>query len=358
MTLEVRQGEPSEKLLDLYSELSKAEYGNDAPDSDSRYLRWKVLANPQGPSYAVSVFRGESLIGRITIQRRTVWHEGESFQGGNVVDLLIAPDHRGIRSFLSLMSPLRTSPGFDFLYCTPNHRSLPLYRSLLRWPEPLQLDAFACIIDLRAVAQKRLGRIPGLVAFPLSAAWSGALELQRFTAHESSLEYDARIPSTAELKSLVSDVVPRSGTIGDRSPQFLRWRFSDAPHTRYELEFVYRAGTLAAYSVTRRMSYLGYEVLFLMDLLVAHSVDARDRLALRQRLVRRAHESEAELIVALVNASCRAETRALGLPFVKVPMSVMPREMPLSVLTLTDRLPQRLFDRQGFFMSAADFDVP
>src|SRR2546422_5728312 len=115
------------ELLRRYPDLSRKEYPEGVA-TDLDHLAWKNLDNPQGPSMAVHLYDDGEVVGRIVCQVRLFHSAGSALRGGYLVDLLIAPSHRGLANFAKLMSPLASPDFADFLYVTPNDRSMPLYR--------------------------------------------------------------------------------------------------------------------------------------------------------------------------------------------------------------------------------------
>src|SRR6266436_4238689 len=124
--MDLRYVEADESVVRQIAELSRKEYG-DVELSSLSYLRWKHLENPHGTSKFYLLYEGEQLIGKLGLLPRKFWRNGESINAAYLVDLLIDREHRGLKTFLLLMSSLTQNPDFDFLFLTPNSNSMLLY---------------------------------------------------------------------------------------------------------------------------------------------------------------------------------------------------------------------------------------
>lgn len=127
MASELRRERFTGELAQLYADLSGTEYADNATLSREYYL-WKFLDNPEGVCMTHNLYENGSLQGRIAYFLRKFYLGSRSFTAGYIVDLLIHPRARGIKTFMKLISGLRDVEGTDFLYVTPGTGSLPLSR--------------------------------------------------------------------------------------------------------------------------------------------------------------------------------------------------------------------------------------
>jgi GNAT superfamily N-acetyltransferase len=189
--------------------LLAASLGKSVDDRYRGFFRWKHLQNPFGRSFMwVGESDGRVLGFRSFLRWRFLGPGGEPVEAVRAVDTATHPDAQGKGIFRSLtmhgLGEMRPA-GIAFVFNTPNDQSRPGYLKM-GWR-----------IDGRVPVQVRPRSLPSLLrvvrARTAADPWS--------------------LPATVglELESLVDrlDVaaVPQAGQlVTDRSPDFVRWRYS------------------------------------------------------------------------------------------------------------------------------------
>jgi hypothetical protein len=328
--LDVRVEAVTESHVVPYVALSRAEYG-DAPNASPAYIRWKYLANPQGPSLGIHLLREGELIGRLVAQPRAFsapQGAGEAI-AAYMVELLIHPSHRGMASLAALLSGLQELRSrFDFILVTPNAAGILVWRNFVKLPAPFELGVYAIPLRPGRLAGRLLGGAARLSSPLGDALWRPLLRGTAAVRSARRLVLDPLWPADAELDALLAQTFPTAA--GRRDRTFLDWRFRRSPAAAYDVVFLRRDGALVGYVVTRRAVYAGYDTSFVIDAFGTPRLGPRDWTAVAWSLVRREMRRDGpELVLILGNGECAPLSRLIRAPFVSVPRKLLPQSTPV-----------------------------
>lgn len=234
-------------------------------DDDVRYLAWKHIENPVGPSRMLLALADERVVGfRAFLPWEFGGPDGSIVRAARAVDTATDPEYQGQGIFTRLTLAaldLLTAEGVTLIFNTPNSQSLPGYLKM-GW--------------------QTMGRVP-IAVRPAGwrfavAALGGRRSAERWPVATSAGEAaPAVLSDTPAVERLLAAVRPPTGLATRRSAAFLRWRYG--------------------------LSELGYRVM------VAHG-GIESGLAVF-RLRRRGRATEAVLCDILVPGADRATARRL-----------------------------------------------
>ncbi|MFQ5513647.1 MAG: GNAT family N-acetyltransferase [Myxococcota bacterium] len=346
-----------EEHIGPYVELSRTEYAGQ-PASQPAHLRWKHLENPQGASSAYHLYDGETLVGRICLQLRDFVLGGRKLRAGYLTDLLIHPQHRGMKTFLQLMRDIRSVPAVDLLYVTPNATSSPLYTGVLRFRRSHRMSVQAAPVRARRLLEHVFSvrsRLVAAVVDGLLRLVIVALGLLAWRPRRPLRITRTRPPDT-DLESLLRESSRIENLEGERGPAFHAWRFHESPVHTYRTAYVHDGSQLVAYLVTRVAEYAGYRTLFVIDVRLHPGLGWRDRLHLRSWLLGRARHEGCDLALGIFMRENPGLGRFCRLPFVRVPVRLLPQPVDLFLVDLgsADVLPA---DPDRYPFTLADLDV-
>lgn len=204
-------------------DLGRTYYPVGHPVLTEEFLRWFYLGNPAGPATLVVALEGELWIGVIALIPVMLECPGDRTQKAcYAVNVLTHPAHRGKNLFVKMISHARellASRGI-WLLGHPNSNATPGWvRQKMAFREPLQLH----------VAKFRM---------PFSSV------------------SEASIRGLSQLQAIPADFWNTVGGASDvhlkYTPEFIAWRFIDAPHRTYSVAAVEKHGRLLGLRVTRR----------------------------------------------------------------------------------------------------------
>jgi hypothetical protein len=356
LTLELRVERFGEEHIQPYVRLSRAEYGDHAAVSQENHLRWKFLENPQGPSVGIHLYRGGELVGRMVALARQFRQRDKVYLAAHIVDFLVHPDERGMPALLQLVLGLKQLSGFDFLLImAPNPAGAAVWEKFVRMRGYFDLDA--AVIPLRPAAflqstgKLRTGKLGAVLDWPWRLLTAAAA---RVGGSLSRIRVETEWPKPNELDRLLSaDWGNR--IVGNRSAEFLDWRYRRSPVFRYSVSFLREKGELRGYFVTRRTVYNGLDCLFVVDAFGLPDLTSASWRAASLAETSRAAVDGAEIVMLLGNTAWGALSGVCGLPFLRVPPRLLPRRTTVYAQWVGS--PGFEIRRDNFYCSLGDSDV-
>lgn len=212
--------ECSLSYLDNLAELGMSYYPPDHHALSHNFLKWFYLDNPYGPAKIAAVEELGKLIGVIAFIPIELESSGIVQKACYAVNVLTHPDHRGKNLFIKMIkcASLSLSHTNTWLLGHPNASAVPGWkRQKMKFTDPLHVYVTK----------------PGLRNIRLIAI--------------NSAEQVMNLPSSfwQSLKS-------RSDMHAMYSPEYIRWRFIDAPHKKYSVYSVFSRDELVGLRISRR----------------------------------------------------------------------------------------------------------
>jgi GNAT superfamily N-acetyltransferase len=201
------------------------------------FFRWKHLANPFGRSYLLLAEADHRIVGLRAFMRWAFVSPQGPLRAVRAVDTATHPDYQGRGIFSSLtrraLDDLRAEA--DLIFNTPNEQSLPGYLKM-GW------------VVVGSVPVRVRVRHP--IRFVRRArAWKQ--DVARPPIDRPDAATAGRAMSDPRLGSLLSAAGAPTGIATERTPEYLRWRYADAPSLGYRAAGVERAGELEAMAIFR-----------------------------------------------------------------------------------------------------------
>ncbi len=331
------------------------------PPADPDHLRWKHLQNPAGPSIAITLDHPATqgaMGGHVFLQRRRwVRPDGTQCDAGLVTDLVLAPDARDARSFIALMRAARTPTGVDLVIHTANETSETLYRRLLRYPVACELQAYGAPTGhFRVAGDGRLGdRLKGL-----SVATAGVVmgRLARVAApvlrRLAQVSLSTVPPSDAVADTTLAAFGRAAGAHLRRDRSFIAWRFgSRADHS--EVYWVTLRDGTRGYMALSPVVVGGMSALAVQDVAIPRPPRPLEGVALRTTVLAIASRAHAGVALGLWNPAAPLSRWMTGLPFVTIPVDLLPHGSPIFLATASDA-PDASAGGATAFLALADLD--
>jgi hypothetical protein len=205
-------------------------------DRTTDFFRWKHRESAFGPSFMLVAESGGAIVGLRAFMRWRFRSSGTLLHGVTAVDTATHPDHQGRGIFTSLTKRALgdLASEIDFVFNTPNEKSLPGYLKL-GW--------------------RRLGRVPVHVRIKDPRGFLRARASQSRRAPSNLPSIDAE-PVGAYMDELAHSTLLEQAAVGrrigtDRSLGYLRWRYVDAPGLDYRAVAEFASGRLEGLGVFR-----------------------------------------------------------------------------------------------------------
>lgn len=221
-----------------------------APSLNQSRLEWLFCANPAG-SAEVLVLRAsdESPVGMLALVPRRFWVSGSPKMLGMLCNFVVHRDHRTLLPALTLQRAAREVAGARGwgTYAIPNEKSLPLIRRLGEQTAVLR-PRLARVIRHQEYLRRRSAILANLASGPLdTAVWARDYAIAMF-AEGQRAEWGADFGE--DFDKLWARVRP-SACMGERTAQFLNWRFRDEPGRTNQVLSIFkrRTGDIVSYAV-------------------------------------------------------------------------------------------------------------
>jgi GNAT superfamily N-acetyltransferase len=203
-------------------------------DRTTEFFRWKHRDSAFGPSFMLVAEVGGTIVGLRAFMRWRFRSSGTVLDGVTAVDTATHPDHqgRGIFSALTKRALGDLATEIDFVFNTPNEKSLPGYLKM-GWQPLGRVPVHVRVKDprglLRAIASREL---------------------------RSSVPVVDAEPVNAYMDELADSTLLEEGAVGRRiatvrSLEYLRWRYVDAPGLDYHAVAEFDSGRLKGLGIFR-----------------------------------------------------------------------------------------------------------
>ncbi|MBI3932553.1 MAG: GNAT family N-acetyltransferase [Acidobacteria bacterium] len=265
----LRRPEHDAEMLRLY----EAVFGAEAAEASRRRTDWQYGRNPAnaatGP-VSWMAHDGERCLGQMNTMRVALWFGGREIRASWGNDYFVRRDAQG-RGLGMLICDAWSDHEDAALALGLTPSSYPLFKKL-GFVDVGPIAFYQKIVDPGAIARKRLGGVLGPAAAPLLA-----LGLRvRFGCEP--------IPPADVTVRAITDFSPEYDTLWERArasyvmcarrdEAYLRWKYLEVPHRRYDVREARRAGELVGYAVSREHDYRGLRLGWIVDVFA----DTRDR---------------------------------------------------------------------------------
>jgi hypothetical protein len=202
----------------------------------------------------------------------SLWFGGREVQASWGNDYFVRVDAHG-RGLGALLSNAWSDHEDVALALGLTPSSYPLFKKL-GFVDVGPVPFYQKVMDARAVARRRLGPVLGTLAAP-ALALSLRLRLGRPSRPDPEVEVRPISGFPDEYDALWARARASYAMCVRRDAAYLRWKYRDIPHRRYDLLEARRKGVLAGYAVSRLDDYRGTRLGWIVDVFT----DTRDEAA-------------------------------------------------------------------------------
>jgi hypothetical protein len=233
-----------------------------------------------------------------------LWWGGREVRGAWGIDYFVSPDAEGLGHSIALARAWMQN--VDVALALGLARTSYLICLRLGFRDLGYVPFFQAVLDPAAIVRRRYGRLAGSLAAPFSAVY--AWRTRRRTPTAAGIEVRPASSIDADYDALWARARASFDLCVRRDAAYVRWRYRDAPHKRYEILEARRGGQLTGFAVSRHEDYRGLRLGWIVDLFAA-SGDRETRDALLTAVLR----AFAEAGVARVQMLCTSEALAADL---------------------------------------------
>lgn len=321
------------------------------------HLNWKHLQSPYGKSISVNLRNKLGLlVGRSFIQPRIFCVNSLiSYSGGMVTDLLIKPDARNADALIAIIRAVKSPKQIEIILHTSNEASEQIYQKLFKFPIAFKLRASGLPIYFAKILQPYL-KIPFFQVNidPFFIIWRFALIVcfYMFTFfRKTKLMLE---PSQADLLKIFQEFKSIAGSHFDRSPSFLKWRFTEGSLFNGRTRWIGFGNECTGYIVFKDANINGLKICLIMDVAMRRNLTWLEGVSLKFLCINIALKNSCDAIFNLSNTGNPALGWLRGFPFFNIPDSVLPHSTPIFIHASEKIFPIK--DRKNTYITLADLD--
>ena len=298
----LRSTADSEELHNIYRHI----FGDTKAAARRESWAWQYERNPQstgGP--VVYVAREDSHpLGQMGTMPVSLWWGGREVRAAWGIDYFVSPEAEGQGHSIALAKAW--TQNVDVALALGLARTSYLICRRLGFRDLGYVPFFQAILDPAAVVRRRYGGLAGRLAAPVTAVVRRRAQRRRPLAPEIEVSDAASIG--ADYDALWERARGSFDVCVRRDAAYVRWRYRETLHKRYEIREARRHGTLTGFAVSRHEDYRGLRLGWIVDLFAA-SDDHMTRDALLTAVMR----AFAEAHVARVQVLGTSEALAADL---------------------------------------------
>ena len=340
-------------IIKKYSFLSQAEYPKNNPITLEKHLRWKYLNNPEGLSFAINGYYKDKLIARISYQKKKFIFKNEIIKGANLCDLLIHKNFRKLDNLLQLTNQFfvkKDIPGSNVSIMLPNEISINIYKKILNL-KPIGHLELRVIPIIHSIIHKKLKfKIPNFLDVLLYKFLLFILKILKFL---SKTNFSSNEVENEAYEKMIRTYYKDNLIQGERSKDWINWRYSSSSSINYFLEYIYIGDNLVGYFAYRKAEKNGYDILLLMDIIVIKK-NFFIELTILLKLLSIAIKKKYDLILSL--RTFQKTNPLSNLLFPKIPKFLLPTPLELFIVT-NQRHSSQIFDINKWKINMADLDI-
>jgi GNAT superfamily N-acetyltransferase len=267
----LRRREHHDEMFRLYEQV----FGAEATAASRRRWSWQYEKNPEvaatGP--VIWMAREDSrLLGQMAALRVRLWFGGREVQASWGNDYFVRVDAQG-RGLGALLSNAWSDHEDVALALGLTPSSYPLFKKL-GFIDVGPVPFYQKVMDARAVARRRLGSALGTLAAPGLAAFL-RLRFGRPPRPPVDVEVRPVAAFSPEYDHLWERARASYTMCVRRDAAYLRWKYLECPHRRYDLLEARRQRELVGYAASRQDDYRGTRLGWIVDVFT----DTRDEAA-------------------------------------------------------------------------------
>jgi predicted acetyltransferase len=321
------------------------------------YWDWQYKQLPTGKSYVYAAWDGDKIIGYYHIPVYRCWIDGEEKLIGNIQDVAVNPNYRGVGLFRKLAEFANEDldkTDVDLIYTFPNDKSIRTFLKYNKFSTISAVPTYLRPINSGGILSNKikllgLERVAGWFADGFFNLLSKSVQL-----HDSKIEVITEI--TTEVESVFKEFSKpyRNHLIRDKA--WLDWRYLKSVRGKHHILGIREAGKLTAVLVLKEDEMLGNPALLIMDL--AHLEGKQTSLLyLFDQVQKKKVVKDVQTNLLFISAITPLLPYLKQIGFYQIPEKVNPRVLNLLARSSSELDEKPLLQEQNWLLTLGDWDV-
>jgi ribosomal protein S18 acetylase RimI-like enzyme len=329
---------------------------------NDRYWDWQYKDLPTGISFVYAAWDGDKIIGYFHVPVYQAFINGQIQLIGNVQDVAVISDFRGMGVFRSLAEFANQdldAAELDFLYTFPNKSSIRTFRSYNNFSPICTLPSYFRPIDTGRMLQEKSGllglaRILGPVVDFLLNVFSKSISLDSISLDDVSVRHFTEIDESVESvfreygRSFSNHII--------RDAAWLDWRYLRSVRGRHQILGLIESGQVTAAVVLKEETIMNASACVVMDFAFTNGKE-KSLLYLIQNILRNSKHTEWDSSLMYISGSSPFLASLKRLGFIQVPEFVNPRVLNLLGRSANQFSEESFIQKDNWLVTLGDWDV-
>ena len=324
---------------------------------DQTYWDWQYKQLPTGKSFAYAAWDADKIIGyyHVPIYRCSI--NGEEKLIGNIQDVAVNPNYRGIGLFRQLAEYANKDldeSEVDLIYTFPNDKSI---RTFLKYNDFKIVSAVPAY--LRPVnAGGILGSKIKLLGLEKIAGWfaDGFVNLLASNPKLVNTEMESISEITDEVEAVFAEYAKSFQNHLIRDKAWLNWRYLKSVRGKHHILGVREAGKLTAVLVLKEDEMLGNPSLLILDFAFTNG-NENALLYLVNQVRKQPELTKTKFNLLFVSGIAPALSSFKKIGFYQIPEKVNPRVLNLLSRSCSAMKPEPIQTGTNWLLTLGDWDV-
>ena len=324
---------------------------------DQAYWNWQYKELPTGKSFAYVAWDAEKIIGyyHVPIYRCSI--NGEEKLIGNIQDVAVNPNYRGIGLFRQLAEFANKDldkSEVDLIYTFPNNKSIRTFLKYNDFKVVSAVPAYIRPVNSGGILRSKIN----LLGLEKIAGWfaDGFVNLLASNPKLANAQIERITEITDEVEAIFSAYSMQFPNHLIRDKAWLDWRYLKSVRGKHHILGVREAGKLTAVLVLKEDEMLGNPSLLIMDFAFANGNENSLLYLINQVRKKPEHVgSQFNLLFVSGLAPTLASFKKIG--FYQIPEKVNPRLLNLLSRSSSEMKAEPLQTEKYWLLTLGDWDV-
>lgn len=321
------------------------------------YWDWQYNQLPTGKSYVYAAWDGDKIIGYYHIPVYRCVIDGEEKLIGNIQDVAVNPNYRGVGLFRKLAEFANEDidkTEVDLIYTFPNDKSIRTFLKYNSFSIVSAVPTYLRPVNTSKIIRSKINlfgveRIPGLFA-------DGIINLFSKTVKLSNASIERINEITEEVEAVFTEYSKsfRNHLIRDKA--WLDWRYLKSARGKHHILGLREAGKLTAVLVVKEDEMLGNPALLIMDFAFLNGME-NSLLYLTDQIRKEPQLTGFEFNLLFISAITPLLPALSKIGFYQIPAKINPRILNLLGRTSSKLEEEPLFQEKNWLLTLGDWDV-
>ena len=324
---------------------------------DKTYWDWQYKHLPTGKSYVYAAWDADKIIGYYHVPVYKCIIAGEQKLIGNIQDVAVNPNYRGIGLFRQLAEFANkdlNESDVDLIYTFPNDKSIRTFLKYNKFSTVSAVPTYLRPVNAGGILSSKIN----LLGLEKVAGWfvDRFVNLLASKPKLSNAQIETITEITDEVEAVFGEYSSQFKNHLIRDKAWLDWRYLKSVRGKHQLLGLREAGTLTAILVFKEDEMLDNPALLIMDFAFLKG-NENALLHLVNQVRKNPELTKTEFNLLFVSGIAPALSTFSKIGFYQIPKKVNPRVLNLLARTSSSLEEAPLLKEKNWLLTLGDWDV-